>query len=66
MLEITKVNVHSGMCCAVCKAIMQAGDKVRTHSKPIFFKWGKQRKKAKANIHVTLMVHSRCHPENQP
>ena len=61
MLEVTKVNVSPQMCCAICQHVMQVGEQVRTCSTPIPFRYGKQKKKAKANTHITLMVHVRCY-----
>lgn len=48
------------MCCYRCKHIFKEGDETLIYQKPIYFRWPKQRKKAKANTHNGLRIHLRC------
>lgn len=64
--EVVKLGIGPSMCCAICKYVMRPGEKVRTKLWPILFRYGKQRKKAKANTHYALMVHSECFNKVEP
>lgn len=45
--------------CYSCRKKFVEGDQVTTKTMPIPFRYGKQRKKAKANNCLTFMVHDR-------
>lgn len=56
MIEV----VQTAWLCFRCKQSLHAGDEVETVSLPILFRYGKQRKKAKANTHHTHVRHVKC------
>jgi predicted nucleic acid-binding Zn ribbon protein len=49
-----------GSYCHICKQLFKEGDVVCLRSREILFRFGKQRKKAKGNTHITLKVHENC------
>jgi hypothetical protein len=46
--------------CYLCKGKMEEGDVVTTFRIPIPVRYGKQRKKLKADDHLTFAVHAWC------
>ena len=55
---ITAVQVFNK--CYLCKKPMEPGEAVRVAQFPIHFNYGKQKKRAKANTHLGLVVHVEC------
>lgn len=57
---VVQVGIGPSMCCYRCKHMFKEGDETFIYQKPIYFRWPKQRKKAKANTHNGLRIHLRC------
>lgn len=60
MLFVVQVGLGPSMCCWHCQKVFKEGEETMIRNIPIPFRYGKQRKKAKGNTHIGLMIHVRC------
>ncbi len=52
--------LSEGKDCWLCQNPIKPGEEITSDRIPFYFRYGKQKKKAKANDHVSFLVHHSC------